>query len=348
MAGMAGMVSVVHGGLDPREIAAMGLDPASVVDLSANLHRDGISPTVRAALESATWDRYPPADAAPLREAIAAHEGVPPEMVLPVAGATGGIHLLARCFAPGQDVAVLGPTFGEYRAAIEAAGGRAIAIDAGPPAFAPPIDRIPRAALGFLCNPNNPTGAFLVRDEVERAATRLGGLLVLDVAYEPFTAPRWNPVDLVRAGVNVAVLRSMTKLHAMPGVRLGYLVASAEVIARLAALQPAWTLDAAAHAAGLVALTETEDRVTALDAMRATRDALRQSWQDAGLAVAPSQANFLTVRVGSALRVREDLARRGFLVRDCTSFGLPEWVRLSVPRSEQAERLAAALIAVTR
>lgn len=340
-------MSVVHGGIDPEEVAALGLNPAAVLDLSANLHPDGVSPGVQAALAETVWHRYPPADAAPLRRAIAGHEGVAAAMVLPVPGATAGIHLVARAFAPGQRAVILGPTFGEYRAAVEAAGGEVVEVCAPPPAFSPPVADVPHAALGFLCNPNNPTGATLSRAEIEEAVRRLGGLLVLDVAYEPFTASRWDPVDLVRAGLPVLVLRSMTKLHAIPGVRLGYIVGEAAVIARLAALQHSWALDAAAHAVAPVALAETAERVARLAEMRAAREAIRTTLEDAGIAVAPSLANFLTVDAGDAARVRAALLPRGYVVRDCASFGLPRWVRFAVPPEAHRERFVRALLQAT-
>lgn len=325
-------MNVVHGGLDPREVAGLGFDPAAILDLSANLHPEGTSEAMRTALGGVVWDRYPAPDASPVRDAIAKSEGVAPARVLPVPGATAGIHLIARAFAPGERAVILGPTFGEYRAAVAAAGGEVVEVSAEAPAFEPPVDRVPAAALGFLCNPNNPTGAFLGRRAVEDVATSLGGLLVVDAAYEPFTSPRWNPVDMVRAGGNVLVVRSMTKLHAIPGVRLGYVVGQEDVIARLRALQHSWALDAAACTVAPVALGEAAHRVRLLEKMRATREDLRMAMMDAGRNIAPSEANFVTVHVGDAARVRAGMLRRGVLVRDCTSFGLPDWVRIAVPR----------------
>ncbi len=341
-------MSAVHGGLDPREIAALGFDPDGIIDLSANLHPEGLSQAMGAALGRVTWDRYPPADAGPVREAIAKHEGVPPSWVLPVPGATAGIHLIARAFAPGARVTIVGPTFGEYATAVHAAGGEVIEVRAEPPLFDVPVADVVPAPLGFLCNPNNPTGAFLGRRSVEDVADRLGGLLALDAAYEPFTEPRWNPVDLVRAGRRVVVVRSMTKLHAIPGVRLGYLVGPEDVIAQLRALQPAWSLDAAACAVAPLALRETEARVRLLDRMRAAREELRLTLMNAGRAVGPSEANFLLVHAGDAARVRLGMLRRGVLVRDCASFGLPEWVRVAVPASRERDAMLRAFLDAVR
>lgn len=341
-------MTVVHGGLDDAEMRAFGLDPAQVLDLSANLHPDGPSKAVRAAAASARIDRYPSADAAPLREAIAAHEGVPPGWVLPTAGATGAIHLLTRTLVSrGEGVPVIGPAFGEYAAAIEASGGTVLASDATGPGFRPPAP-LP-ASVGFLTNPNNPTGAALDRGEVETIAARLGGLLVVDAAYEAFVREGWDAVDLVRDRRNVAVLRSMTKLHAIPGIRLGYIVAPPALIARLGALQPSWTLDAVAHAVAPVALGEHDARVRRLDEVWIDRDVMRRRLEDAGFTLGPSQANFLLIdvsEVGEAVVARRQLLASDILVRDCTSFGLPGWIRVAIPRHEHVPRVTDALLAL--
>lgn len=347
-------MTVTHGGLDERELRALGVDPQGVLDLSANLHPAGPSPAVLEAARSARLDRYPPADATPLREAIAAHEGVPITCVLATPGATAALHLVARaCLAPGDRAAFVGPTFGEYAAAVRAAGAEPVPVEASPPDFAPPPS-LPEVRLAFAANPNNPTGAYLARADLERWLAP-GRTLVVDAAYEAFVPGAWDAVDLVRdpgrdpardpvrEGADAVVVRSMTKLHAIPGVRLGYVVAAPEVIARLAALQPSWSLDAAAQAAGPVALAEHEARVALLGEVWATRDRMRAALEGAGARLGPSRANFLLVEVGDAAGVRLALLRRGILVRDCASFGLPAWIRVAVPRAEDEARVTEAL-----
>ena len=338
-------MNVIHGGLDEGELRSLGIDPASVLDLSANLHPAGPSEAVLAAARAARFDRYPPADAGALRDAIARHEGIPTASVLPTPGATAAIHLIARAFLrPDDRAAILEPAFGEYRAATEATGGCIEAVPLAPPAFTPPR-ALPDATLTFIANPNNPTGSYLERPELERWLSP-SRLLVVDAAYEAFVPGGWDAVDLVRDGANVAVVRSMTKLHAIPGIRLGYVVGPAEVIARLERLQPSWSLDAVAHAAGPVALAEHPRRVEQLTATWAARDRLRAALEGAGLELGPSRANFLLVRVGDAAAARSALLALGILVRDCASFGLPEWIRVAVPRVEDEPPVREALLAV--
>ncbi|MDO9446007.1 MAG: histidinol-phosphate transaminase [Dehalococcoidia bacterium] len=341
------MSAVFHGGVQPEELRALGLDPSSVVDLSANLHPVGPDARVLAAARTAALDRYPPADAGPLREAIARASGLDPTCVLVTPGATAAIHLLARAFLrAGDRCAILGPTFGEYAAAAHAAGASHIEVRAMPPAFDPPIDdeRIGGAALTVLCNPNNPTGRYLGRTAVERLAAR-SRLLVLDVAYADFVHDSWDADALVREH-RVAVVHSMTKLHAIPGLRLGYIVAAPEVIARVAALQPSWSIDAASHAAGLVAVDQHEARRAALATLPQTRDRIRAACGQVGWDVVPGQANFLLVHTGDGAATRLALLQQGFALRDCASFGLPEWVRIAVPAETFTDALVEAIARV--
>src|SRR5690606_30676647 len=107
--------------------------------------------------------------------------------------------------------------------------------------------------------------------------------------------------------------------HAIPGIRLGYVVGAPEVIAQLAALQHSWSLDAVAQATGPVALAEHEGRVALLEEVWATRDRLRAVLERAEVRLGPSRANFLLVEVGDAAASRLALLREGILVRDCAS-----------------------------
>ena len=339
------MSTVIHGGLQADDLRALGLDPIDVLDLSANLNPFGVHPDVLLAARDADIRRYPPSDAGPLRDAIAKASGLDPANVLITAGATSALHLVARTLlAPGNACAVWPPTFGEYEAAIAAAGGRAIEYRAEPPAFVPLLEVAP-VPLGILCNPNNPTGAYLDRQQVETVVAALGGgTLVLDVAYDAFVEDAWDADDLVRAGLPVVVVHSMTKLHAAPGLRVGYVVAAPELIARLAAAQPSWPVGAAALAGGLAMVSVDAIQRRAVPEVTRVRSHLRRAFKEAGLEVAPGRANFLLVHVGDARGFRERLLRRGFAVRDCTSFGLPEWVRVAVPVEAAARRLTTAFL----
>ncbi len=339
------MSGVVHGGVQPEELRALGLDPADVLDLSANLHPAGPDAAVIEAARTAQLDRYPAPDAAPLRAAIARASGLDPSQVLVTPGATAALHLVARALLhEGDRCAILGPTFGEYAAATLAAGGVPVPIEACAPAFDPPVDdpRIEDAAMTVLCNPNNPTGRYLSRDAVASLAER-SRVLVLDAAYSDFVADAWDPDGLVRDGLPVVVVHSMTKLHAIPGLRLGYVASTPTTTARLARLLPAWSVDAAAQAAGLVAIGQHAERIALLAGLPEARDRLAEACADVGWAVVGGAANFILARTGDGAATRLALLRHGIAVRDCASFGLPEWVRIAVPGASSVGRVAEAI-----
>ncbi len=341
-------MSVAHGGVQPEELAALGLNPAAVVDLSANLHPAGPDPRVLEAARSARLDRYPSPDAAPLREATAAARGLDAGCVLITPGATAAIHLIARAFLrEGDRCAILGPAFGEYAAAAIACGAQPVEVRADPPAFAPRHQdaRLTNAALTFVCQPNNPTGVALDAASLAGLAAR-SRMLVVDEAYADFAPDVATAEGLVGEGAPVAVVRSMTKLHAIPGLRLGYVIAATPVIERLARLLPSWSVDAVSLAAGLVAVEQHEARRALLAGLPAARDRLREACAAAGWATTEARANFVLARTGDAQATRSALLHAGFAVRDCTSFGLPEWVRIAVPPEAHIDRLGEAITRV--
>lgn len=340
------MSGVVHGGAQDAELAALGLSALDILDLSANLHPDGADPAVIEAARTARLDRYPHAEALPLREAIARAHGLDPATVLPTPGGTAAIHLLARALLKtGDRAAVVPPAFGEYAAAACAAGATVIEALVTPPSFHLDVAVLPRVDVTFLCVPDNPTGRDLTHTEVLQAAEVSGGMVVIDAAYEPFADRAPFASDLARTNANVVAVHSMTKLHAVPGLRLGYVVAAPPVIALLASLQHSWALDAPSIAAGVVAVSQHEARRAALASMRQTREVLRAHWEAAGLDVAPGVANFLLVRVGDASRVRTALLAHRIVVRDASSFGLAEWVRVAVPPAARCDEVASAFLA---
>ncbi|MCS7219856.1 MAG: histidinol-phosphate transaminase [Anaerolineae bacterium] len=359
-----------HGGPDYGELAALGLRPEDVLDFSTNTNAFGPPPGVLAALAACDVTRYPDRHASPLREALAARDGVPTDWVLVGAGATGLIWALALAWLqPGDTTFIVGPTFSEYavasrlvQAEIEEWRGlwpvtmeyrfssaanehdepkrrQSAAIQELAQAIA-----AARPRLVWLCNPNNPTGTYLTAGEIAAllpAATN--ALWVLDEAYRPFVIEPWPSVLLLGSG-HVVLLRSLTKEWALPGVRLGYLLAPPDVVARVAASQPPWSVSAAAIACGLAALRDPDHvaRTTAILRAEAVRlaDRLRaQGWR-----VLPSATHFMLIEVGDAAAVRAALLREHHIqVRNCTSFGLPAFIRVAARRPEENERLIEAM-----
>ena len=354
----------VHGGLKPAELRAMDLKPEEVLDFSASVSPIGPPAGVREALSRVDLAAYPDPQCEALRESISQDlsgsrpENLPTECVLVGNGSTEIIHLLARAYltlakhGTVNRAFLLTPTYGEYAGACAMVGAATSCLDARDrPGFRWDLDhaaqRIARERPGlvFLCNPNNPTGVLLNGDDVRLLAdstNRAGGLLVLDEAYISFAEDRWDSLSLLGRG-GVVLVRSMTKDYGLTALRLGYSVASEDVTASLRAFQPEWSVNGLAQAAGLAALADTSYIDRARRAVAEAKDYLSTQLSGTGFMVPPSAANFLLVRVGDGGSWRGKLMGRGLLVRDCSSFGLPEYIRVGLRSLPDCRRLAEAM-----
>jgi histidinol-phosphate aminotransferase len=341
------MNEIVHGGIDYGELARLGIDPARVLDFSVNGNPYGPSPRVREVLPQVDIAHYPDRHCLALRQAILdcelAGSGLAREHVLCGNGTAELIWAVARALlAPGATTAIIGPTFGEYAPACRSVGAGVTEIRPDPPELAlGAFDiaarlRDERPSLVWLCNPNNPTGQY--RDEAEqqhiaRACREIGATLVVDEAYinflvhpEPFPATTFIAREHIP---DIIVLRSLTKDYALAGLRLGYLVASPATADRIAGHLPSWNVSAAAQAAGIAALHDRLHLRQTLAMLRDERQAFFAALTEAGFAFAPSQTHFSIIAVGDARAIRQRLLARGLLVRDCTSFGLPQHIRVA-------------------
>jgi L-threonine-O-3-phosphate decarboxylase len=342
---VAALRPVHHGSISDAELAGLGLRRDQVIDFSTNTNPLGPSPASLSAARAALWTHYPDDGAPRLKAAVAEREGVAPGQVVVGNGSAELIWLVALAFlGPGDRTTVVGPTFGEYARAAAIVGA---AVDESLRArpeddFAPPLDALAdRAArVTWICDPNNPTGQLIGSARLaELAAAAPETLLVVDEAYAPFV-DSWRRWD--RLPGNVVRLRSLTKDGAMPGLRLGYAVAAPAVARALDAVRPPWSVNAVAQAAGLAALADTAHLAAARDEVRRARAYVAGALTGLGWRVHPSSTNFVLVEVGDAAATRAALLRRGVVVRDCASFGLPGHVRIGLRPVEECARLVAA------
>jgi histidinol-phosphate aminotransferase len=328
--------SVAHGSVAAGELAQYGFTPAEVLDFSVNTNPLGPAPNVIQAIQEADWTRYPGDDETPLRHGLAEHAGVAPEQVALGNGSAELMWLIALALLePADCVAIVGPTFGEYARSAQVVGADVVEVRS--------LAEVPAAArLGFVCNPNNPTGAYQGRAEIEQLLVEEPGrLVVLDEAYASFAEDRWPSEPLLSGHPNLIVLRSLTKDHALPGLRLGYALASPDLASAFEAVRPPWSVNAGALRAGLATLEpQALSHVRrAAAAVSESRHLLINGFSALGYSVHPSVANFVLVDVGDAPAFRRALLPHRIVVRDCTSFGLPSCVRIACRLPEQCTRL---------
>ncbi|MDR1481327.1 MAG: pyridoxal phosphate-dependent class II aminotransferase [Synergistaceae bacterium] len=294
-------------GANPRNLYRLfGIEmPERVLDFSTNTN----------VIEwGGSWDfpikdrlsNYPDGECLRVRELIASAEGCSPDSILVTNGSNEGIYLIASYFS-GMRASFMDPLYGEYRRAAQAYG--AVEVQSGE-----------KPDVSFICNPCNPTGAYIERDDMrETVSSSRETLFVVDEAYIDFLRCGHRPLSPLEHP-NLIVLRSLTKIYHLSGARIGYLLAPDEWIRRLKARQPSWSVNSLAQD---VAVRFLEDR----DFVRKTRSFYAEetprfisSLINAGFEVAPSMMNFFLVRVQNDMETIAALMKRGIIVRHTRNF----------------------------
>lgn len=340
-----------HGGIDYAEMETLGLDPDKIIDFSVCTNPFMPPPGIKKILAGSRIDRYPDSRCTELKQRLAGKTGISTSNILVGSGTTELIRLVAAAFFRKDDLVLLAePTYGDYEIAVKAAGARSLKYHAREEnnfsietrAVAALIRRRrPKAAI--ICNPNNPTGQYLSRQEVETIMHALGdGLLVLDEAYVSFIEDSWNSMELFSTG-NIIILRSMTKDYNIPGLRLGYAVADQEKIDVLLPMVPPWNVNGIAQKAGVYLLKKENLLKDSLHRVREAKEYLSGAMSRLGLRVLHSDAHYFLVKVGNARAFRLSLLKSGLMVRDCASFGLPEYIRVSARSLPECDELIKAM-----
>ncbi|HWO07850.1 MAG TPA: aminotransferase class I/II-fold pyridoxal phosphate-dependent enzyme, partial [Polyangiaceae bacterium] len=242
------------------------------------------------------------------------------------------------------------PTFCELGAAARAAGARVLEWRSREEAgFSPDLEAVEHAARAaqvdaiYLCSPNTPTGSALPIASIAAFARRLTGVwLVLDQSF--LSLSELHADASTRLPPQVVCVRSLTKDHGIPGVRVGYAIASAALCQALEASRPAWTTSAFAQAAALASCQCQAFVADSRERLLEDRRALARDLAGLGLETLPSRTTFLLTRLPAVAELRRALlSRHRILVRDCASFGLPGFVRLGAKPPPARERLIEAL-----
>ena len=332
----------------------LGLDPAGIIKLASNENPWGPSPRAVAAAKKALehGELYPDGGCFALRQKLAVKWGLGPEQFVVGNGSNEIIELLGHVFVgPGDQVVMGSPAFVVYKLVTLLFGAKAIEVPlvnyrhdlAG---IAAAIT--PRTKLVYICTPNNPTGTANTEAELLAFARALPEhvLGVFDEAYAEFLerAPDLRP--LIAEGRKVVCLRTFSKIYGLASLRIGYGYGSAELVALLNRVRQPFNVNAIAQAAALAALDDEEFAEKTARENRAGLVQLEQGCAALGLEVVRSVANFMLVRVGEGARVFQALQRRGVIVRPVQSYGMPEWVRVTVGTAAQNKRLLGELRAV--
>lgn len=345
---------------DEQLAEELGLPPERIVRFDMNTLGGGPLPAVVEALrtfEPARLVEYGDQAYRRLRAAIEAATGSPAHRIIPGAGADELIRLVTTMtVGPGDMVVIPIPTFAMFAVEARLAGARVVEVPRREPTERQPVESIrvvaetTGARLVWLCSPNNPTGDMYDAADVERLASGLNALVVVDVVYQEIAEVEVNgppeSLSLLPAQdrhPNLVILRSLSKAYGLAGARVGYLVVPDALAARFEASRLPLAIGGVSEEAAIAALSDVRTARARLMQIVNERDRLTRALVRLGWQVHESHANFLLVRPPDAHATAQGLLRHGLAVRSYPAGLLRDWLRITVRAPDENDRLLEAL-----
>jgi cobalamin biosynthetic protein CobC len=331
----AGAATLAHGGDLTAARSRFPDAPEPFVDLST-----GINPKAYPVppLDGEILHRLPQADAIQALCAVAAQTyGAPSEVHVVAAPGTQILLPIAAALVPPGRAAIRAPTYSEHARIARLAGHSVVEVGE--------LAHLAAADLAIIVNPNNPDGRFAGKTALLAIADTLrsrGGLLLVDETFMDVATAGESLAAEVDRG-NIVVLRSFGKFFGLPGLRLGFAIAAADIAARIAAWLGPWAVSGPAIVIGQAALRDRSWVQASRETLARSAHRLDGLLTDAGLHIVGGTSLFRLARTQAAAELFERLGRAGILVR---RFGEePSWLRFGIPGGEDAwARLRAALL----
>jgi histidinol-phosphate aminotransferase len=348
---------------DPgHDLVALRARHDLLVELGSNENPQGAAPAARIALLDAMHQihRYPDPLGGDLKRALAERNGIAPARLMLGNGSHELLMQFAQVFAgPGDDIVASRYGFAVYALAAQAAGatlrqapafprGHAMARGHDLEAIASLLT--PRTRIVYLANPNNPTGTWFGRDAFDAFITRVPGdvLVVVDEAYAEYgeadgddyaSALQWQA-----SYRNLVVTRTFSKAHALAGLRVGYAVADAGLVAVMERVRESFNVNSVGLAAAQAVLGDEDHLRWSLARNAEQRALLAAALRERGWFVHPSLTNFLLVEFGERTpAIEAGLLAQGVVVRPMAGYGLPDCLRITIGDAGENRRLLAAL-----
>ena len=348
----------------PIEELQRRLGVSDAIKLASNENPLGVSPRVREALArsvaSTDLAQYPDGGGFRLKQKLAEMHGIAPERITLGNGSNDIIELLGRVFLGPERAAMFSAhAFAVYPIITQAQCARAVVVAARNAdddqayghdlsAFARELKANPDVALVFIANPNNPTGTWLAAAEIEAFLEQVPAhvIVALDEAYYEYMDPTLR--GDVRAWLdrypNLVVFRTFSKAYGLAGLRVGYSLSSPELADLLNRVRQPFNNNSLALLAAEVALGDQAYVQASVELNAGERTRLADELRAMGLTVLPSQANFLSIGFGrDAKPIHQGLLENGIIVRPIASYGLPEFLRVSIGTQLQNTRFLNAL-----
>ena len=345
-------IATYHG-VDPSaELARKaGIKPEDVIRLNANENPYGALDKVAESITGLDIHLYPDSQQRKLRAALSDYTGQPPDRIIAGAGGDEIIDLLIRLFvAPGQKVLDCQPTFGMYAFSARQVDAKIVSVprnstwDIDITTMLEEIDD--SARIVFLASPNNPTGNLLTESDA-RALLETGIVVCVDETYYEFS--RNTLSHLLDEYENLVVLRSFSKWAGLAGLRVGYAMASVNLVQNLMDIKQPYNINIAGETAVLAALEHKDDLLKRAHSLVEQRKRVEEVIDNLdGISYYPSEGNFLLCRFDrrTAEEAYVGLAEHGIFVRRFPQSALDNSLRISAGTPEQTDRLIDALRSV--
>src|SRR5579863_1593246 len=326
------------------------------VKMASNENPFGPSPKAVEAMQAvlAESNFYPDNDAIELRQRLAEHHKVLPEQIVPTAGSTALLGIIARTLlSPGLNAITSERSFIVYPIATQAAGGQLIQVPMRNNGFdlnaiAAAVDQHTR--IIYISNPNNPTGTLIPAQELDRFLDDVPEhvIVILDEAYYDFAqyfavsrgVDYSHALDYVNQGRKVVVLRTFSKAHGLAGVRVGYGIGPTELMSYFARMRTTFSVSVVAQAGALAALDDEAHTEKTLKNNAEQAERLGAGISELGYQPVPTWANFLYCELGDdAAAVAKRLQAEGVIVRPMGPWGAPTAIRITLGTPEQNDVL---------
>ena len=333
----------------PLEELERELGISHSIKLASNENPLGPSPEALKAIRGSFDDlnRYPDGAGFYLKKALSETLAVSEEELILGNGSNELLDIAARTFITADDEAVMGaPSFVVYGMAVQSVGGTSVQVPLKNYThdLAAMADAItPKTRMLFLANPNNPTGTYTTKDEFDRLMDNVHDnmLVVVDEAYyEYVSAPDYaDSMKHFRAGRNVLILRTFSKIYGLAGLRIGYGIAKKEILTDMNRLREPFNTNAIAQKAAFAALRDKVHVTHSRTINDEGKQYLYQELKTLGISCVPTEANFIYVPMEDSLTLYNRLLKKGVIIRPMG----PKAIRVTIGLPEENRRFIEAL-----
>jgi histidinol-phosphate aminotransferase len=338
----------------PIEEVQRELGLTKIIKMASNENPYGFSPLAEQAMiqEMRNTNFYPEVTAPKLAEKLASRLGVNKEQLIFGNGSDEVIRLLTRTYiSEGQEAVMADVTFPQYKTNV--------LIEGGTPVIIPLVNGVhdleamqdavtEKTKMVFVCNPNNPTGTTVGKEQLLRFIEKIPShiLVILDEAYYEYvtTDDNLETVPLLERFSNLVILRTFSKMYGLAALRIGYGVMHPSIIQELMRIKEPFNTNRIAQAAALASLEDQEFPALCRRKNEEGRQYFENQFEDMGLRYFPSQTNFMMVHLDrSGNEVFEALLKQGIIVRSGGLLGYPETIRVTIGTEEENEAFITAL-----